>query len=236
MTETTATLEEMEKKIKTMETRLASMKKAYKNRKLEGLRIAMEARKSAEDAVMDELKALGYKRVPYKNLTSYVDQMNSVWRWQVLYSSKKYQVARRLGYRSGLEVKLSEYLDELKIKYIYEGIKIEWEDLAYRQYTPDFVLPNGIIIETKGLFTVADRRKHLCIQQQHPKLDIRFVFTSSRRKLQKGSKTTYGMWCEKNNLKYHDRIIPEDWLKERKKKPHPVFIEFTGKKIIRRYT
>jgi|MGYP001161055447 predicted nucleic acid-binding Zn-ribbon protein len=81
MTETTATLEEMEKKIKTMETRLASMKKAYKNRKLEGLRIAMEARKSAEDAVTEELKALGYKRVPYKNLTSYVDQMNSVWRW-----------------------------------------------------------------------------------------------------------------------------------------------------------
>ena len=38
MTETTATLEEMEKKIKTMETRLVSMKKAYKNRKLEGLR------------------------------------------------------------------------------------------------------------------------------------------------------------------------------------------------------
>ena len=154
----------------------------------------------------------------------------------MLYSSKKYQVARKLGYRSGLEVKLSEFLDELKIKYIYEGIKIEWEDLAYRQYTPDFVLPNGIIIETKGLFTVADRRKHICIQQQHPKLDIRFVFTSSRRKLQKGSKTTYGMWCEKNNFKYHDRIIPEDWLKERKKKQHPVFIEFSGKKIIRRYT
>ena len=153
----------------------------------------------------------------------------------MLYSSKQYQVARKLGYRSGLEVKLSEFLDELKIKYIYEGIKIEWEDLAYRQYTPDFVLPNGIIIETKGLFTVADRRKHICIQHQHPKLDIRFVFTSSRRKLQKGSKTTYGMWWEKNNFRYHDRIIPEDWLKERKKKPHPEFIKFSGKKIIRRY-
>ena len=153
----------------------------------------------------------------------------------MLYTSKQYQVARKLGYRSGLEVKLSEFLDELKIKYIYEGIKIEWEDLAYRQYTPDFVLPNGIIIETKGLFTVADRRKHICIQQQHPKLDIRFVFTSSRRKLQKGSKTTYGMWCDKNKFKYHDRIIPEDWLRERKKKSHPELIKFSGKKIIRRY-
>ena len=153
----------------------------------------------------------------------------------MLYTAKQYQVARKLGYRSGLEVKLSEYLDERKIKYIYEGIKIEWEDLAYRHYTPDFVLPNGIIIETKGLFTVDDRRKHLTIQKQHPKLDIRFVFTSSRRKLQKGSKTTYGMWCEKNNFKCYDRVIPEGWLKERKKKPHPEFIAFSGKKIIRRY-
>ena len=66
----------------------------------------------------------------------------------MLYTSKQYQVARKLGYRSGLEVKLSEFLDELKVKYIYEGIKIEWEDLAYRHYTPDFVLPNGIIVET----------------------------------------------------------------------------------------
>jgi len=28
----------------------------------------------------------------------------------VLYSSKQYKVARKLGYRSGLEVKLSEFL------------------------------------------------------------------------------------------------------------------------------
>ena len=55
------------------------------------------------------------------------------------------------------------------IPFIYEGMKIEWEDLAYRMYTPDFVLPNGIIIETKGRFTVADRRKHLLIKKQHPK-------------------------------------------------------------------
>ena len=152
----------------------------------------------------------------------------------MLYSSKQYQVARKLGYRSGLEVKLSEFLSEQGVDFIYEGIKIEWEDLAYRTYTPDFVLPNGIIIETKGLFTVADRRKHLCIQKQHPKLDIRFVFTNSKRKLVKGSKTTYATWCDKNKFLCYDRIIPEPWLKERKKKPHPEFIKFSGKKIIRR--
>jgi len=152
-----------------------------------------------------------------------------------VYTSTRYKTARKLGYRSGLEVKLSEFLTALKVDYIYEGIKIEWEDLAYRTYTPDFVLSNGIIIETKGLFTPADRSKHVCIQKQHPKLDIRFVFTNSNKKIQKGSKTSYAKWCEKNNFLCYDRIIPEAWLKERGKNKHPEFIKFSGTKLIRRY-
>ena len=152
-----------------------------------------------------------------------------------MYSSTRYKTARKLGYRSGLEVKLSEFLTALKVDYIYEGIKIEWEDLAYRTYTPDFVLSNGIIIETKGLFTPADRSKHVCIQKQHPSLDIRFVFTSSRRKIQKGSKTSYAMWCDKNKFLFSDRIIPEAWLKEKGKNNHPELIKFSGTKFKRSY-
>ena len=147
---------------------------------------------------------------------------------------KQFRAARKYGYRSGLEIKISDYLKELKIDFGYECIKIEWEDLAYRTYTPDFVLSNGIIIETKGMFTAADRRKHLAIKKQHPKLDIRFVFENSRRKLRKGAKSTYAEWCNKYNFSYYDRIIPEEWLKERGKNKHPSFISFTGKKIERR--
>lgn len=147
---------------------------------------------------------------------------------------KQFRAARKHGYRSGLELKISEYLQELKIKFVYEGIKIEWEDLAYRTYTPDFVLPNGIIIETKGRFTVADRRKHKCIKKQHPELDIRFVFTNSKCKLQKGAKTSYAQWCIKHGFQYYDRIIPEDWLKEKGKNKHPKFIKFVGTKVKRR--
>ena len=98
----------------------------------------------------------------------------------------------------------------------YEEFKIKWTDVRFRVYTPDFVLDNGIIIETKGLLTSEDRRKHTEVQKQHPELDIRFVFTNERSKLYKGSKTTYAMWCEKNNLKYATRIIPLKWLKEKK--------------------
>jgi len=146
---------------------------------------------------------------------------------------KERRNAIKHGYRSGLEFKISMALDTIKYKYEYESIKIEWEDLAYRTYTPDFILKNGIIIETKGRFLSSDRRKHLAIQKQHPKLDIRFVFTNSRVKLYKGSKTSYGEWCNKNNLRYYDRIIPEDWLKEKGKNKHLSFIKFVGKKVRR---
>tara|TARA_Y100000401_G_C8316557_1_gene222811 strand:+ start:934 stop:1392 length:459 start_codon:yes stop_codon:yes gene_type:complete len=146
---------------------------------------------------------------------------------------KKFRAARKYGYRSGLEVKLSDYLKELRIDFGYESIKIEWEDLAYRTYTPDFILFNGLIIETKGMFTAADRRKHLAIKKQHPSLDIRFVFENSRRKLRKGAKSSYAEWCIRYGFRYYDRIIPEEWLKEKGKNKHPKFIKFTGGKVRR---
>ena len=147
---------------------------------------------------------------------------------------KARRMAIKHGYRSGLEHNISIYLDTHKIKYDYECVKIEWEDLAYRTYTPDFVLPNGIIIESKGMFTAAERRKHLAIKRQHPNLDIRFVFENSRRKLRKGAKSTYGEWCDKYGFQCYTRIIPEEWLKEKGKNKHPAFIKFGGGKIKRR--
>ncbi len=146
---------------------------------------------------------------------------------------KAFRAARKYGYRSGLEHKLSVYLDELKVTYDYEKVKIEWEDLTYRTYTPDFILYNGIIIETKGRFLTLDRRKHLAIKKQHPNLDIRFVFENSKRKLSKGAKSTYAEWCIRYGFRYYDRIIPEDWLKEKGKNKHPKFIRFSTTKIRR---
>ena len=147
---------------------------------------------------------------------------------------KLFRTSRKMGYRSGLELSVSEALKEQNINFDYESIKIEWEDLAYRTYTPDFILHNGIIIETKGMFTAADRRKHLAGKKQHPKLDIRFVFENSKRKLRKGAKSTYAEWCMRYDFLYHDRIIPEEWIKKRGKKKHPTFITFKGTKIKRR--
>ena len=145
-----------------------------------------------------------------------------------MFNAKSYAASKRKGYRSGLEVEVQKQLAEAKLDVGYETIKIEWEDLAYRKYTPDFVLPNGVIIETKGLFTPSDRRKHILIQKQHPELDIRFIFTNSNKKLNKKSKTTYAKWCEKYNFLYATKVIPEDWLDCSKKVEVPKLINFKG--------
>lgn len=121
------------------------------------------------------------------------------------------------GYRSGLEESTANDLKKRGVGFTYEETKIKWTDLKIRSYTPDFVLENGIIIETKGRFVSTDRRKHKEIQKQYPKHDIRFVFNNSRAKLYKGAKSTYGDWCDKNGFLYSDKIIPEEWIGEEKK-------------------
>ena len=118
-------------------------------------------------------------------------------------------------YRSGLEEEAAAFLKSRQKKVEYEKLKIEWEDLKYRTYTPDFELDNGIIIETKGIFSSADRRKHVEIQRQHPTLDIRFVFSNANAKLYKGAKSRYCDWCEQKGFKWAHRVIPEDWLLEK---------------------
>jgi hypothetical protein len=120
----------------------------------------------------------------------------------------------KYGYRSGLEDKVSKQLKESGVTFEYETLKIVYEVNETRKYTPDFIFPNGMIVETKGRFVSADRKKHLLIQKQHPHLDIRFVFSNSKAKLNKGAKSTYGQWCDKHGFLYADKEIPEDWINE----------------------
>lgn len=122
-----------------------------------------------------------------------------------------------MRFRSGLEARTAKGLKSKGIKFTYEKLKVPWIDTRPKTYTPDFVLDNGIIVETKGRFISSDRMKHLMVKKQHPELDIRFVFSNPNAKLTKGSKTTYGMWCEKHGFKYAKETIPDEWLKEKKK-------------------
>lgn len=122
------------------------------------------------------------------------------------------------NYRSGLEETISKQLEAAGIPVVFERFNVKYEIPASgHTYTPDFVLPNGVIIEGKGLFEAEDRKKHLLVRQQYPTLDIRFVFSNPNQKLYKGSKTTYAMWCDKNGFKYAKKLIPAEWLREERK-------------------
>jgi len=124
-------------------------------------------------------------------------------------------IARKKGFRSGLEDSVSKQISSRGLTVDYESTKIDYViPESKHTYTPDFVLPNGIIIESKGRFVLEDRKKHLLIKAQHPHLDIRFIFSNSSAKLNKGSKTTYSDWCVKNGYLYANKEIPNDWFNE----------------------
>ena len=115
-------------------------------------------------------------------------------------------------FRSNFELQFAAYLHKNKIKFIYEKDKIEYI-VDPKTYCPDFYLKDyNFYIETKGHLTTFDRVKHLYIKKQHPEVDIRFVFINSKKKLYKGSPTTYAKWCDRHSFLYADRIIPEEWL------------------------
>ena len=129
-------------------------------------------------------------------------------------------MARRIkkinGYRSGFENKVASALSEQSISFEYEVTQIEYiKPQTTHKYTVDFTLPNGILIETKGRWTTEDRKKHLLIKDQHPELDIRFVFQNPKGKIRKGSKTTYADYCDKHGILWADKEIPKEWLLEK---------------------
>jgi hypothetical protein len=125
------------------------------------------------------------------------------------------QVAIKYGFRSGLEERVAEQLDQLGIEYTYEKVKLKYiKPASQHVYTPDFVLANGIVVETKGRFLAPDRQKHILVKRHNPDLDIRFVFSNSNARISKASKTTYAMWCRKHGYKFADKTIPEEWLNE----------------------
>ena len=126
------------------------------------------------------------------------------------------KAARKYGYKSGLEKIVADQIKKrgLRVKYEDPSSRIAFTQPAIgRTYTPDFVLPNGIVVETKGRFTLEDRKKHMWIQEQCD-YDIRFVFSNSNAKIRKGSKTSYAIWCDKHGFLYSDKLIPEEWFNE----------------------
>ena len=114
-------------------------------------------------------------------------------------------------FRSSLEERVSDLLLELGVSYEYESTKVPYQ--IQHNYTPDFVLPNGVYLETKGYWDDEDRRKMRAVKKCNPELDIRMVFQDPYLKIRKGSKTTYAKWCEKHDIPWSTySSIPLEWL------------------------
>lgn len=84
-------------------------------------------------------------------------------------------------------------------------------------YLPDFILPNGIIIEAKGYLDAACCRKMKAVKASNPELDIRFVFQHANGKRNKRAKLKNWEWAEKHGFPWAEGTIPLEWWKEKKK-------------------
>ena len=114
-------------------------------------------------------------------------------------------------FRSQLEKRVATLLTTLGVSYKYESEKLSYT--IEHNYTPDFVLPNYVYLETKGYWSAQDRRKILNVKKSNPEVDLRMVFQSPYNKISKKSKTTYAQWCEKHDIPWtHFHDIPLEWL------------------------
>lgn len=103
--------------------------------------------------------------------------------------------------RSKLELKFEEILIENKAEYDYEVTVIPYTvPESKHKYTVDWTLLNGPLIETKGyLSDHQERNKYVLLKQQHPELDLRFVFDNPN-KLCGGTKYTHAKWADKHGF------------------------------------
>ena len=116
-----------------------------------------------------------------------------------------------MKFRSKLEEQVADLLSTLGVTFEYESTKVPY--VLQCNYTPDFLLPNGIWLETKGQLTPEDRRKMIAVKKCNPELDIRFVFQAPYNKINKGSKTTYAKWADRQGFKWcAAHAIPIEWL------------------------
>jgi hypothetical protein len=123
-------------------------------------------------------------------------------------------------YRGRLEEAVGEQLHAAGIKAAYEG---GWVPFAVpsrtARYLPDFRV-GDIIIEAKGWWGrqgAKERQKFILLKEQHPELDIRFVFSNANKPIYKGSPTTFANWADDHGFKWSEKVVYTKWIEDLKK-------------------
>lgn len=123
-------------------------------------------------------------------------------------------------YRSWYEVGVAKALLEAGIPYGYEeGHLLFIVPPQPRKYKPDFIITtksgNEIVVESKGRFTSADRKKMAYVIEQNPDRDVRMLFQSDNRLTKAKRSQRYTEWCAARNIKCAvGNSIPEEWINE----------------------
>jgi len=117
--------------------------------------------------------------------------------------------------RSRLEVTLGSILNNIGTDWEYEVTNIKYKiPESNHTYKVDFTLGNGTLIEGKGyLSDHAERTKYILLKEQHPDLDLKFVFANPNKKCG-GMKMTHGEWATKHKFDWcaisdHEKI--KEW-------------------------
>lgn len=111
------------------------------------------------------------------------------------FKAKKVYTPRSI-YDSKAEYKLNVAYPELKH---HPDMRVEYT--ISHVYRPDFVAPDGTLVEVKGYFPGDERSKFKALKKQHPELDIVLVFCDPNEKISETSRTTYKDWALKNGFK-----------------------------------
>ena len=116
-----------------------------------------------------------------------------------------------MAFRSGFERTIDAQLKAAGVKHTYETLKLPYS--IDHVYNPDFMLPNGIIIEVKGYFrSPAEIAKMRAVKYAHPERDIRFIFANADKKVL-NYKTTHGEWATRHGFPWAEGRVPPEWLK-----------------------
>ncbi len=124
------------------------------------------------------------------------------------------------GFRSGLEEDVASSLQARGVPYLFETVTLHYcVPESCHRYTPDFKIKcasgKEVLIETKGRWLPADRKKMKLVIEQHPDLDIRMVFNNPNQRITKTSKTTYAAWCDRHlGIPWAKGDIPDAWILE----------------------
>lgn len=121
-----------------------------------------------------------------------------------------------MKFRSGFEKRIWDNAKKSKKQLDYEPQhpKIHYT-IPYR-YIPDFVLPNGIVVEAKGYLRPRDRTKMRKVKEQNPHLDIRLLFQNANQRLTKSKNSEmYWQWAERLGFIWDEGDkIPLEWWQE----------------------